>query len=55
MPKYKDYPVETNPHDKQIVESHIKRLNDRLQKDPQLVKKAALVIEQWLNTKPGKR
>ncbi|MCM2351110.1 MAG: hypothetical protein NDI69_13905 [Bacteriovoracaceae bacterium] len=39
--------------DKKIVESLIKRLNDKLLNDPKSAKKAALIIEQWLKkTKP---
>ncbi len=34
--------------EKQIVESLIKRLNDKIQKDPEVSKKAALIIENWL-------
>jgi len=39
--------------DKKIVESLIKRLNDKILSDPKNSKKAALIIEQWLKkTKP---
>ena len=42
-----------NLHEKKIVESLQKRLNDMIQRDPKLAKKAALVIEQWLKkTRP---
>lgn len=44
---------ETNLHEKKIVESLIRRLNDLIIKDESNAKKAALVIEQWLKkTKP---
>lgn len=41
-----------NLHDKKTVEALRERLNDKIQKDPQLAKKAALIIEQWLKKKP---
>ena len=34
--------------DKKKVEALIKRLNEKIQKDQQTAKKAALIIEQWL-------
>jgi hypothetical protein len=34
--------------DKRIIEALTKRLNDSIQKDPKLARKAALIIEQWL-------
>ena len=60
-PKYKTsdlkklYPerTETNLHDKQIIEALRQRLNDKIQNNSGMGKKAALVIEQWLKkTKP---
>jgi ribosomal protein S7 len=41
--------AEKNLHDKKTVESLVKRLNDKIMKDP---KKAALIIEEWLKKKP---
>ncbi|MGE3609104.1 MAG: hypothetical protein AB7I27_05915 [Bacteriovoracaceae bacterium] len=39
--------------DKKIVETLIKSLNDKIQKDPKLAKKAALILEDWLKkTRP---
>jgi hypothetical protein len=38
-------------HDKKSVESLVKRLNEMIQKDPGMGKKAALVIESWLTKK----
>lgn len=50
---YQEGNNDKNLHDKKTVESLQKRLNDLIQKDPKLAKKAALVIEQWLRkTKP---
>lgn len=37
--------------DKQKVEALRERLNDKIQKNPELAKKAALIIEQWLKQK----
>lgn len=34
--------------DKKIIESLQKRLNDKIQNDHRMAKKAALIIEQWL-------
>lgn len=41
-------------HDKKVIESLIKRLNDEIQKDPSLGLKAALIIENWLKPNPKK-
>lgn len=41
-----------NLYEKKIVETLRERLNDKIQKDPKLAKKAALIIEQWINKKP---
>jgi len=38
----------SNLYEKKIVETLRERLNDKIQKDPKLQKKAALIIEQWL-------
>jgi hypothetical protein len=39
--------------DKRTVEALTKRLNESIQKDQKLAKKAALILEQWLKkTKP---
>jgi hypothetical protein len=43
-----------NTQDKKIIEELIKRLNDRILKDPQTCKKAALILENWLQQKPKK-
>lgn len=45
---YQAGPDDKTLHEKKIVESLQKRLNDMIQRDPKLAKKAALVIEQWL-------
>lgn len=42
---------ETPLHDKKKVEALRERLNKLIQSDPILQKKAALIIEEWLNTK----
>jgi hypothetical protein len=41
----------TNLHDKKNVESLIQRLNEKIQRDPKLAQKAALIIENWLKKK----
>ena len=41
-----------NLQDKKTVESLIGRLNDKIQKNPELSKKAALIIENWLKKSP---
>lgn len=40
--------------DKKIIESLRERLNEKIQKDPTLQKKAALIIETWLKKTPKK-
>ena len=37
--------------DKKLIEALKKRLNEKLQ-DPKLAKKAALILESWINQKP---
>jgi len=37
--------------DKKLIEALRRRLNDKLQ-DPKLAKKAALILESWINRKP---
>ncbi len=46
---------DSNLHDKKIIESLIQRLNDKIQKDPALAQKAALIIENWLKQIPKKK
>lgn len=44
---------DTSLQDKKTIEALRERLNDKIQKDPKLAKKAALILEQWLKkTKP---
>jgi hypothetical protein len=38
--------------DKKSIEALMKRLNEMIQKDPKLAKKAALILEEWLKKKP---
>ncbi len=40
--------------DKMIIEELKRRLNDHIQKDPKLAKKAALILESWLHLMPKK-
>jgi hypothetical protein len=47
----KDNTPSRNLQDKNIVESLIKRLNDKIMTDPKNAKKAALIIENWLKKK----
>lgn len=37
--------------DKKTIEALRERLNDKIQKDPKLAKKAALILEEWLKKK----
>lgn len=46
---------DSNLHDKKIIESLIQRLNEKIQNDPALTHKAALIIENWLKEKPRKK
>lgn len=41
----------TNLRDKKTIEALKQRLNDKIQNSPELQKKAALILEQWLNKK----
>ncbi len=41
----------TNLQDKKMIEALKQRLNNKIQNSPELQKKAALIIEQWLNKK----
>lgn len=45
---------ENSNHDKLIIEDLKKRLHGQLSKNPTKLKKAALLIETWLNEKPKK-
>lgn len=38
--------------DKKKIEALKERLNDKIQKDVKMQKKAALILEMWLNKKP---
>lgn len=46
--KKEDSPLQ----DKKTIEALKERLNDKIQKDPKLQKKAALILEEWLKKKP---
>lgn len=48
---YKEKENSKNLHDKKVVESLRERLNDKIMKDEKLQKKAALIIEQWIQKK----
>lgn len=48
---YSEKNQETNLRDKQIIEALIKRLNERILKNPEDCKKAALILESWLKKK----
>jgi hypothetical protein len=43
---------ENSLQDKKIIEALRERLNNKIQNDPKLARKAALILEQWLNKKP---
>jgi len=38
--------------DKKFIEALMKRLNEMIQNDPKLAKKAALILEDWMKKKP---
>jgi hypothetical protein len=38
--------------DKKTIEALRERLNNKIQNDPKLARKAALILEHWLNKKP---
>ena len=42
---------DSNLHDKKVVESLRERLNDKIMRDPAMAKKAALILESWINKK----
>lgn len=42
---------DTALQDKKTIEALRERLNDKIQKDPKLAKKAALILEQWMQKK----
>jgi len=46
---------DSNSNDKKIIESLIGRLNEKIQKNPTIAHKAALIIENWLKQKPKKK
>ncbi len=48
---YSEKDQETNLRDKQIIEALMKRLNERIQNNPEDCKKAALILENWLKKK----
>ena len=53
--KYEKYVVEQDPqNDKKLIEQSIKKIQQQLAHDPELQKKAALVIEQMINSKHKK-
>ncbi len=41
----------SSSEDKLIIEQYVKKIDEALKKDPNLQKKAALIIEQMINTK----
>lgn len=48
------YKTEDAKEDKQLIEQYVKRIDEALKKDPSLQKKAALIIEQMINSKRKK-
>lgn len=48
---FKDKENSKNLNDKKIIESLKERLNDKIMKDVKAQKKAALILEQWINKK----
>lgn len=50
--KYKKYAVENDSaQDKKVIEQYIKKIQQQLEGDTELQKKAAAVIEQMMNSK----
>lgn len=49
--KSSDENRENNLRDKRIIEALRERLNEKLFKDPVACKKAALILENWINKK----
>lgn len=50
--KYKKYAVENDStQDKKVIEQYVKKIQQQLEGDTQLQKKAAAVIEQMMNSK----
>ena len=43
---------DTTLQDKKSIEALKERLNGKIQNDPKLARKAALILEQWLKSKP---
>jgi flagellar basal body-associated protein FliL len=43
-----------NLHDKKTIEALRQRLNEKIQNDPKLGRKAALILESWINKSPKK-
>ena len=52
--QHNSYKVESNSEDKKIIEQYVKKIDEALKKDPNLQKKAALIIEQMINSKHKK-
>lgn len=48
---YVEKDEEKNLRDKKLIEALKTRLNERLQRNPEECKKAALILEQWLRKK----
>jgi hypothetical protein len=48
---YVEKEQETNLRDKKIIEALKTRLNERLKNNPEDCKKAALILESWINKK----
>jgi hypothetical protein len=51
---HSSYKTESVSEDKRIIEQYIKKIDESLKRDPELQKKAALIIEQIINSKHKK-
>ena len=52
--KFHHYKTEEASKDKQIIDQYVKKIEMALREDPDLQKKAALIIEQMINSKHKK-
>lgn len=48
---YVEKDQETNLRDKKVIEALVKRLNEKLLNNPENCKKAAHILESWINKK----
>jgi hypothetical protein len=51
---HNSYKIESTAEDKKIIEQYVKKIDEVLKKDPNLQRKAALIIETMINSKHNK-